>query len=167
MLGELVAQEIKQIDYEKTCECPACAVNGTMRAIRVFVVSHECDCPVCEVTKTNIAQMGKKLDKVFEKLRLGHERIDPLLTSPIFVAEHEQDVRNLAGLEGGIMYASKVIQNMINDYCSIIDAAHAAYQMVAQSTLSSSLPDALTRKLRALVGGQNTPRGNGNGTDVN
>jgi hypothetical protein len=124
MLGVLIADEIKQIDREKNHQCAACQTNQTNRAIRVFVARNDCVCPVCETAKDRIQGMGKKLDKLCDALNLEHQRIDPFINSAIFLAEHEQDIRNVAGLEGGVTYAARVIQGLIRDYDALIEAAH-------------------------------------------
>ena len=147
MLGVLIADEIKQIDREKNHQCAACQTNQTNRAIRVFVARNDCACPVCETAKDRIQGMGKKLDKLCDALNLEHQRIDPFINSAIFLAEHEQDIRNVAGLEGGVTYAARVIRGMIHDYDAIIEAAHAAYEMVAQATTVSNAMEIFTDTL--------------------
>jgi hypothetical protein len=139
MLGELVAREVRQIEHEKSHKCPGCEVNQASRAIRVFVASNECECPVCTIVKAQICQMGTKLDKIYGALRLEHERIAPLVNSAVFMAENEQDIRNAAGLEGGVTYAARVIRNLIQDYYEITDAAHATYELIAQSNVTAVL----------------------------
>jgi hypothetical protein len=133
MLGELVAREIKQIEHEKACKCANCEVNGTIRMSATFLASHECDCPVCQVAKTQISSMIKKLVKLGEDLGREHIRIGPLVAQGRHSTEDEQEIRNVAGLEGGIMYASRVLRNMILNYGTMIEAAHEAYEVVHAS----------------------------------
>lgn len=153
MLGELIAREIRQIEHEKVCKCPGCEVTQANRKIDMFVASHDCECPVCQIAKAQLQDLGEKLARLHNTLVDEHDRLDPVIAQETRSPEQETEIRNLAGLEGGVLYAAKIIRNVAQTYNLMIEAAHEAYDLVAQGTSASNYIEVL-RRLRDHI--QNT-----------
>lgn len=149
MLGELVANEIRELKHEKECGCVSCLVRSTLRQINLFTLQATCECPVCTEARRQLRVHGENLDRLMQAYFEERKKVEPMLNSTIYVAENEDRIRCLAAHEGAVIIAAKITAATVNGFKHLLAAAHDAYDEIERATLAG-YADSLTGVLRKV-----------------
>jgi len=123
MLGEVISQEIQQIEHEKQCGCESCEAAKTLRHAGIMASSlvDKCGCPVCmacrEMLKKQCLVLGSML-KRHEENKAKYGRI-----TIIMMSANPYD-NELAWLPIIIDNLQLSIQAMMDDIQTITATAH-------------------------------------------
>jgi len=138
MLGELVVNEIKHIEHEKSCSCASCAVNVSIRAVSVFTAhAAKCKCPVCLECGSSLVAQATYLGELSHQQYEIEDEIEAMRKSPI-VLPHAKDLIKQQLQGDGILRAlAMALAGNVKHYGEICNAAHHAYECVESGTVAT------------------------------
>lgn len=154
MLGEIIAQEITSLEKEKTCTCHNCMYNQALRAAALYKTNTSCQCPVCRNTVTTLqryvpalityADICEAQEKEIEELE-GRLILTPteLEHVPIQKIAYEKN-------SAAVTVLAQTILHMTEDFKLFAEAAHQAYDIVRDSTVTN-LTQAASAAVSAIL----------------
>lgn len=140
MLGETIAQEIKDIEEEKICNCPECLIKSALRNALIYRETLQCSCPVCTTTVKQLHNYIQSMATSFNLACEQQKEIDEIKCKLVIVPDEYEHMNGvILARERNIAAAitiSTTIKNLIVDYKELSNNAHYAYEKIEHGTIN-------------------------------
>lgn len=139
MLGELVKNEVMEMECEKECHCPGCVINETIRIINVYLEQNHCECPVCSLTREMLHTQGTKLQQLLDDHQKLDDEIHQGSSSPLFLPQNQEKIVVALEQRGALIGMGEMLAGQVNRFIELCKAAHEAYDTVEASTIRAKV----------------------------
>ena len=139
MLGELVKNEVLEMEHEKECHCPGCVVDGTIREINTYLETNHCECPVCSLTREMLHEQGAKLQELLDDHRKLDEEIHQESSSMLVIPQNQEKIAKAIGQRGAIIGMGMMLSGAVRRFIELCKAAHEAYDIVEAGTIRAKI----------------------------